>query len=237
MTPAAIYLRVSKDDGSQTTDNQRPAVVQMAAGRGYNVSPAHIYVDEASGGKGREERPALDRLLVAAARGEFRAVLIWALDRLSRDDSYSGGAAMVAELDRLSVAVISYQETWMDTSGPFRTVLVQFSMLIAADFLRRLKARTHAGIDRARGQLQQNGRYWNARKSKWVTHIGRKRAEVAPAVLDRAAELYAELHSWRAVARALRLSGVQGLPSHATLALRCAGRIKPGGTAEDSPAA
>lgn len=229
---AAIYLRVSKDDGSQTTDNQRPAVEQMAAARGFEVAPEHVYIDQASGAKGADERPALAAMLEAAARGRFRIVFVWALDRLSRDDSYAGGAAMIGELDRLNVAIVSHQETWLDTSGPMRSVLVSFAMLIAADFRRRLIARTHAGFDRARAQLAKSGRYWNERKGKWVTHIGRKRSEVSPAVLDRAAALYAQHRSWRIVARALRLEGVQGLPSHATIALLCRERIKPGGTAE-----
>ena len=36
MTRAAIYLRVSKSDGSQTTDCQRPEVEQLAKARGFD---------------------------------------------------------------------------------------------------------------------------------------------------------------------------------------------------------
>jgi DNA invertase Pin-like site-specific DNA recombinase len=36
-TRAAIYLRVSKSDGSQSTDNQRPEVEQLARARGFEV--------------------------------------------------------------------------------------------------------------------------------------------------------------------------------------------------------
>ena len=93
--PAAIYVRVSKDDGSQTTDNQLPDVRQMATGRGYVVAPEHLYTDEASGAKGTDERPALAAMLQAAARGRFKAVFVWRLDRLSRDDTFRGGLQMI----------------------------------------------------------------------------------------------------------------------------------------------
>jgi len=206
MIPGAIYLRVSKDDGSQTVENQRPDVERQAAARGYEITPAHTYVDEASGAKGREARPALDRMMVAAARGEFRAVFVWALDRLSRDDSYAGGAAMIGELDRVNVAVVSYQETWMDTTGPFRTVLVSFAMLIAADFRRRLIARTNAGLERARRHGTKSGKA-----------IGRPPAQISDAMASRAAEL-AKKWSWRDVVARLTREGFANVPNHATLA-------------------
>jgi DNA invertase Pin-like site-specific DNA recombinase len=226
VTPAAIYLRVSKDDGSQTVENQRPEVMQMATGRGYEVAPEHIYEDQASGAKGREGRPALDRLLDAAARGKFRAVFVWALDRLSRDDSYTGGAALLGELDRYNVAVLSHQETWLDTSGPFRVVLVSFAMLIAADFRRRLIARTNAGIDRSRAQLKKSGRYWNERKKKFITHIGRAPSQASDALIDAAAghRRRAPNDGWRVIARSMRLRGFENVPSATTLRRLCTKR-------------
>ena len=47
MVNAAIYARVSTDE--QTTDNQRPKLAQIAAGRGWTV--ARWYVDEAVSGR------------------------------------------------------------------------------------------------------------------------------------------------------------------------------------------
>ena len=49
------YMRVSKSDGSQTTDLQRDALI--AAG----VDPGHLYEDMASGKQ--EDRPHLDTCL------------------------------------------------------------------------------------------------------------------------------------------------------------------------------
>jgi len=216
MIPAAIYLRVSKDDGTQTVENQRPDVQQMAAARGYVVAPDHVYEDRASGAKGREARPALDRLLDDAARGKFRAVFVWALDRLSRDDSYTGGAALLGELDRYNVAVLSHQETWLDTSGPFRGVLVSFAMLIAADFRRRLIARTNAGIARARREGTKSGK-----------PIGRPPVPASDQLIDAAAghRRRAPQDGWRVIARSMRLRGFQNVPNATTLRRLCTKRF------------
>ncbi len=69
------YMRVSKSDGSQTTDLQRDALI--AAG----VDPDHLYEDRASGKK--EDRPQLDACLKALRPGD--TLLVWKLDRLGRN--------------------------------------------------------------------------------------------------------------------------------------------------------
>ena len=69
------YMRVSKSDGSQTTNLQHDAL--LAAG----VEPAHIYEDHASGKL--DTRPGLDATLKALRQGD--TLLIWKLDRLGRD--------------------------------------------------------------------------------------------------------------------------------------------------------
>lgn len=79
MTPkkAAIYLRTSTD--RQFTDNQRPSVIRLAEARGFEV--AHIFEEQMSATK---TRPQWEALKAAAHRGEFGAVIIYAIDRLGR---------------------------------------------------------------------------------------------------------------------------------------------------------
>lgn len=69
------YARVSKADGSQTSDLQRDALI--AAG----VDATRIYEDRASGK--REDRPGLEACLRALCDGD--ALAVWKLDRLGRD--------------------------------------------------------------------------------------------------------------------------------------------------------
>src|SRR5699024_8343129 len=69
------YMRVSKADGTQTTDLQRDAL--LAAG----VEPDQLYEDHASGKK--DDRPQLAACLKALRSGD--TLVVWKLDRLGRD--------------------------------------------------------------------------------------------------------------------------------------------------------
>src|SRR5438874_561728 len=77
----AIYARVSTDQ--QTTENQLAELRAWAERAGHAVTGE--YVDHAaSGGKGRDCRPQLDRILKGAARREFDVIAAWSVDRLGR---------------------------------------------------------------------------------------------------------------------------------------------------------
>jgi len=69
------YIRVSKADGSQTTDLQRDELI--AAG----VAEDHIYEDRASGRL--DVRPGLDAALKALRKDD--TLVVWKLNRLGRD--------------------------------------------------------------------------------------------------------------------------------------------------------
>lgn len=148
---AALYVRVSKDE--QHTDNQVPELRRMAEARGFEPV---VYEEIESGAK---RRPVLDRLVADAKRGTFRAVFVWALDRLGR-----GGAAeacrLVEEFDRLKVGVISARESWLDTSpdNPMRELLIAITATFAKMERTRLIERTRAGLDRARRLGKRLGR-------------------------------------------------------------------------------
>src|ERR1700742_782783 len=77
----ALYLRVSKEDS--TTENQRRQLQAVAERHGWQVM-AVFEDDGISGAKGREQRPAFDKLLKGVARREFDMVGAWAVDRLGR---------------------------------------------------------------------------------------------------------------------------------------------------------
>ena len=77
----ALYLRVSTD--GQTTLNQRRELEAVAERAGWHV--VEVYEDAGiSGAKGRDQRPAFDRLLKDAARRRFDLIAAWSVDRLGR---------------------------------------------------------------------------------------------------------------------------------------------------------
>ena len=79
---AAIYARVSTTNG-QTPKNQLLRLREVAAKAGWTV--AEEFVDRGiSGAKGRDKRPAFDRLCKAITRRDVDVVMAWSVDRLGR---------------------------------------------------------------------------------------------------------------------------------------------------------
>jgi len=148
---AAIYLRVSKSDGSQSVENQRPEVEQLARARGLEV--VHVYEEQASAVK---HRPKYEAMLKDARRGKFDVLIIWALDRFGR--SMTGNLTDVLELDRIGVTVVSVRESWFDTSSPVRSLLIAIFSWVAEQERARLIDRTKAGLERARRAGKRIGR-------------------------------------------------------------------------------
>jgi DNA invertase Pin-like site-specific DNA recombinase len=80
--PVALYVR-----GFRPTSKQRRTssgnYASVAERHGWTI--AEEYVDHAlSGAKGRDQRPAHDKMLKAAVRKEFDILAAWSVDRLGR---------------------------------------------------------------------------------------------------------------------------------------------------------
>ena len=146
----AIYLRVSKRDGTQTTENQRPEVEAVARQRGEIV---RAYVEQGSAAK---KRPVFQEMMQAARAGEFSCLVVWALDRFGR--SLTGNMVDLLELDKLGVCVVSVRETWLDTCSPMRNLLVAIFSWCAEQERARLSERVKAGLETARGKGKRLGR-------------------------------------------------------------------------------
>lgn len=146
---AAIYVRVSTD--KQSCDNQRPEIEQLARARGFEI--VKFYEEQASAAKTRPEHA---KMMADAKKGRFKAVIVWALDRFGR--SMTGNLADVLELDRIGVQVVSVRESWLDTGGPVRTLLVAIFSWVAEQERNRLIERTKAGLAAARKRGARIGR-------------------------------------------------------------------------------
>jgi len=191
MNKCAVYLRVSTD--RQSTENQRPEVEQLAAARGFEV--VKVYEETMSAAK---SRPVYEQMLKDMKRGKFGGVLfIWAIDRFGR--SMIGNLQDVLELDRIGVTVVSVRESWLDTGGPVRNLLVAVFSWAAECERTRLVDRTKAGLEAARRR---------------GARIGRPRVRVD---VDRALELRGQGRTLREVAERLEV-GVGTL--HRALAAR-----------------
>ena len=159
----ALYLRVSTDE--QTTANQRQVLEAWAAHRGYKVTA--VYEDAGiSGAKGRDKRPAFDKMLKAAVRGEFDIVAAWSVCRLGR--SLKHLVTTLAELRAAKVELYLDQQS-IDTSTPSGEAMFGMSGVFAQFERRMLQARIHAGIARVRktGKTKSGKAIGRPKLAKW----------------------------------------------------------------------
>jgi DNA invertase Pin-like site-specific DNA recombinase len=149
---AATYLRVSRDD--QTTDNQRLVLVKVAEHRGWII--VQTYEDQGiSGAKGRDQRPAFDRMLKDAVRRRFDILMVWSIDRLVRSVLHVVNA--LAELDAAGVALYSDQQA-IDSTTPSGRAMIQMASVFGEQERQIIRSRVNAGLDRVRAQGKKLGR-------------------------------------------------------------------------------
>ncbi len=157
----AIYIRVSTTE--QVAENQLPALQKWIADRGHEL--VEIYSENESAWKAGHQHE-LARLKTEAAKRKFDILLVWALDRLSRE-----GAAAILNLvntfKAYGVKVISYQEAWTEAPGEIGEILYAIAGWVARMESQRRSERTRAGIERSRlegKQIGKRGKDKNPRK-------------------------------------------------------------------------
>jgi len=140
----ALYLRVSTTE--QDIVNQLPALEDYAKRRGFEI--VQTYSENGTAWKAGHQTE-LARLFEDARRGKFQVVLVWALDRLSRE----GPLAILSLVDKLkkyNVRIISYQESWTEAPGELSDILYAITGWVARMESQRRSERTKAGLERAR---------------------------------------------------------------------------------------
>ena len=146
----AIYARVSTDNKGRDPENQLLQLRAWCNRIGYVV--VREYVDHESGAKGADQRKQFGRLFADAARREFDMVLVWALDRFTRN----GMAATVVDLQRLNsygVSFHSYSEPHLSTDNELvRDVLLAVLASLAKLEREKISQRTKAGLELSRSE-------------------------------------------------------------------------------------
>lgn len=147
-----IYLRVSSI--GQTTENQRPVLEHWIEDRGHEL--LEIYQESESAWRGGHQRE-LARLLSDLPKRKVDIVLVWSLDRLSRQ-GIAGIFALISKFRSHGVELISYSESWTEAAGPMSDLLYAISGWIAQFESKRLSERTLLGLARARAAGKILGR-------------------------------------------------------------------------------
>ena len=151
MTKIAIYSRVSTSD--QDIENQLSVLKDMAIRREWEVY--EVYQEEESAWRDGHQNE-LTKLVKDARAGKFKIVLIWALDRLSRQGSRTI-LNLIHSLGQYGVKVISYQESWTEAPGELQEVLLAIAGWVARMESQRISERTKAGMERARKYGTKSG--------------------------------------------------------------------------------
>ena len=150
------YMRVSKADGSQSTDLQRDALI--AAG----VDPDNLYEDQASGKK--DDRPQLAACLKGLRNGD--TLLVWKLDRLGRDLRHLVNTVHDLTDRGIGLKVLTGEGAAIDTTTASEKLV--FGIFAAlAEFERALiSERTIAGLAAARARGRNGGRPYKMTAAK-----------------------------------------------------------------------
>jgi len=153
---AALYLRISTQDGRQTEENQRRELKALFDREGYVF--AGEFVDHESGRKGRRARSGFNDMFEAAESGEFDILVFWSLDRFSREGIRTT-IHYLQQLETLGVRFRSYTEPYLNTENELVSHILLAVMSYFAEYeAKKISRRTKAGLERAREEGKQIGR-------------------------------------------------------------------------------
>lgn len=163
----ALYARVSKDEASsdgtlQDPENQLLPMRKFCEAMNWTVT--QVFIDRASGGSAN--RPEFQRMLSEVKQRHFDIVLVWALDRFSREGMTST-LKYIQTLKNYKTALKSIQEQWLDTTQEGVSELILALMAwVAEQERKRISERTKAGLAKKKQEGVRLGRPAGWRKSK-----------------------------------------------------------------------
>ena len=153
---AALWIRVST--GHQTGENQLPELEKFAEHHGYELVERYQVAESAwNGGKDAGEyQKTLQKALDDAWQGKFSVLIIWALDRITREGA-EGALRILRRFRDRNCSVVSVKESWLNGSSEVQDVLVAFAGWMAAQESTRRSERIRAGLARRKAEGKSVG--------------------------------------------------------------------------------
>lgn len=156
----AIYARVSLEEGNkedrryQEPENQLEPLRAWAKEKNWEV--IEEYVDRGSGAD--PNRPMFRKLMQDAMMMRFSCILVWKLDRLSREN-LNNVIGRIQKLRERGVGIKSLTESWVDTGSenPMSELVLAVMAWAASEERRKISERTKSGIARRRAIGQWKG--------------------------------------------------------------------------------
>lgn len=164
-----LYARVSLEEGNkedrryQEPENQLIPLREWAKSQGWTI--IEEYVDRGSGAD--PNRPQFKKMLQEAMLLRFQTILVWKLDRFSRE-TLSQVVGRIAKLRDRKVGVKSFTESWLDTAedNPMSELILAVMSWASALERTKISERTKAGIQR-----RKNLGIWKGGRPKKVPPI------------------------------------------------------------------
>jgi DNA invertase Pin-like site-specific DNA recombinase len=147
----AAYTRVSTRD--QSTQSQRAEIERWLTGNGIKAEAVAWYEDQESGTT--LQRPEFDRLRADIFNGRVKTVVLWKLDRLSRN--LRDGVNVLADwADRgLKIVVVTQQ---LELAGVLGRTIAALLLGLAEIEYGNIRERQRAGIEAAKARGVYKGR-------------------------------------------------------------------------------
>jgi DNA invertase Pin-like site-specific DNA recombinase len=138
----------------QEPENQLQPLRNWAKEQGWEIYKE--YVDRGSGAN--PARPAFREMMNEAMIPRFNSILVWRLDRFSRE-GISVVLGYIEKLRSRGVGLKSQTEMWLDTSNdnPITEMFLAVFAWVAKEERRKISERTKAGIQRLRNIGQWRG--------------------------------------------------------------------------------
>jgi DNA invertase Pin-like site-specific DNA recombinase len=142
-----LYARVSKDEKAdderyQNPENQLSPLREYAKLQGWTI--VKEYVDQKSGAS--PNRTAFKELRSDAHKNIFDGVLIWKIDRFSRE-GISTTLAYIEQFKTLNIWIKSMTEDWLNTKDEgIGMLMLSIMAWAAAEERKKISERTKAGI-------------------------------------------------------------------------------------------
>lgn len=147
-----IYARVSTSDKNQDPENQLRELRAYCKPRGFEILKEYVDVGQ-SGAK--DSRPKLNELLNDARKRKIDAILVWRMDRFSRDLKFL--ITTIDSLNQIGIGFISYHENIDLTTAAGRLQMQVFSAF--AEYEKNvIKERVLSGLAKARSEGRVGGR-------------------------------------------------------------------------------
>jgi len=163
MVKCAAYIRVSTE--TQTTDNQLPAIEALCKARNWEL--VRVYSENASAWSGGRQTE-LKRCIADAKHHHHEVIVVWALDRLTREGPLRI-LSLTHHLKKQGIKLVSVMEPWTESADDFTDVLYSITSWIAAWESKRKSERTKAGIaEKQKHGGGHRGKDKVKRKRRWL---------------------------------------------------------------------